>query len=175
MDFDRFKDQVNQRRLEALTKISATPIAALVWGPNPSTTSKTARCRKKLKEELGNHQVYACYSEELFDPSLKFSNLAQQVAQVDAFDIVFSIPDSPGSIAEIHDFALIPGISSKIITFLDNKWSAGYSNQSLIQRSSSLSTQVRFYDKKNLPHCIVEESINVIKILKESFFLLGRR
>lgn len=175
MNLDIFKEQVNQRRLAALNKISSVPISALIWGPDPKGDTKVSECRRKLKEELSKFNVYACFSEELFDPTIEYSNLAQQVAQVEAFDIVLSIPDSPGSIAEIHDFALVPGLSSKIITFLNKKWNDGYSNQTLINLKSTISCQIQVYDENKLPHCVIDESIKIIKVLKESFFLLGRR
>lgn len=175
MDFNVFKEQVNQRRLDSLHRISQVPISALIWGPDPSGTSKVAECRRALKMELSKFNVYACYSEELYDPNIDYSNLAQQMAQVEAFDIVFSIPDSPGSIAEIHDFAIIPGLSSKIITFLNSKWNSGYSNQTLINLKSNISCQVQLYDESELPLCIIDESIGIIKTLKESFYVLGRR
>lgn len=175
MNFDDFKKQVDQQRRQALSRISATPISALVWGPDPSGTSSTAKCRKLLKEELAKHAVYACFSEDLFDPHAQLSNRAQQFAQVEAFDIVFSIPDSPGSIAEIHDFSLIPALSPKIITFLDHQWNNGYANQSIIQLSTLNSPQVRFYDNAQLPAVIVDESMKIIRTLKEAYYILGRR
>jgi hypothetical protein len=175
MNFDVFKQQVDQQRREALKRISATPISALVWGPDPNGSSQTAVCRKLLKEELTKHTVYACFSEDLFDPHAQLSNRAQQFAQVEAFDIVFSIPDSPGSIAEIHDYSLIPSISPKIVTFLDHQWNGGYANQSLVHLNPINSPQIRFYDQAQLPAVIVEESLNIIRTLKESFYLLGRR
>lgn len=175
MDFDVFKQEVDQKRIAALKRIAATPISALVWGPDPNGASVTAQCRKTLKEELSKHEVYACFSEDLFDPHAQLSNRAQQFAQVEAFDIVFSIPDSPGSIAEIHDFSLVPSLSPKIVTFLDYNWNGGYANQSLMQLNPMNSPQIKFYNNTELPTIIVDESLKIIRTLKESFYLLGRR
>ena len=72
-------------------------------------------------------------SEELYDSANRHSNLVQQAAQAEAYDIVFSIPDSPGSIAEIHDFSRLPTISNKIVAFLNSAWSDDYSNRSLME------------------------------------------
>ena len=45
---------------------------------------------------------------------------------MEAADIVFSLPDTPGSIAEIHDFARVPWLAHKIVAFLDRRWDDGY-------------------------------------------------
>lgn len=175
MSIENFIAQVRQRQQQALSRIARVPIAALIWGPNPGLNTPVANCRKIVKETLSNDGVYACYSEDLFDPTLSYSNVAQQVAQAEAFDLVISIPDSPGSIAEIHDFAIIPGVSNKIVTFLDERWNNGYANSSLIRLQSTVSCRVQLYNPDNLPDCIVSESVKLVQTLRETLYLLGRR
>lgn len=174
-NLDSFRDEINRKRLAALNKIANLPIAILIWGPNPFKGSITSECRMKLKEALNGLGHHACFSEELYDPKLGFSNVAQQVAQAEAFDIVLSIPDSPGSIAEIHDFARVPRISSKIVTFLNQDWNDGYANKALIELESIATTRVQLYKEDQLPNFIIDSSIDHIRRLQEVYYILGRR
>lgn len=170
-----FEAEVERLRRAALARIDEIPVAVLVWGPSPTGGSPTAATRLKLKQELQNRGHLARFSEELFDSTSIRSNLAQQIAQAEAHDIVFSIPDSPGSIAEIHDFARIPWLSHKVVTFLDQKWNDGYSNQSLIQLQAITTCQVRLYDSSALPTCVVECALEQVGRLQELFYMAGRR
>jgi len=47
------------------------------------------------------------------------------------FDYVICLMDSPGSIAEVHDFAKIPNIASKMMICVDIDNSEGYSAHTL--------------------------------------------
>ena len=170
-----FEEEVEKRRREALSRIRRIPIAGLIWGPSPDSGTAVANARQILRETLLNDGHLARFSEELLDPSSDLSVFAQQVAQAEAFDVVFSIPDSPGSIAEIHDFAKIPWLSHKVIAFLDSDWNDGYSNKSLIQLQSVATCQVQLYQAAGLPHCIVEPSLKLVRRLQELYYVAGRR
>lgn len=169
------EELVERKRCETLRQIQRLPIAALIWGPAPDSGSPIAGARVQLRDELINAGHLARFSEDLIDPSSQHSVLIQQVAQAESHDIVFSIPGSPGSIAEIHDFARIPGISHKIVAFIDYAWSDGYSNQSLVQLQSTATCQIQTYDCKNLPGCIIEKAKELIMRLQEFHYLAGRR
>jgi hypothetical protein len=101
--------------------------------------------------------------------------MAQQVAHAEAHDIVFSLPSSPGSVAEIHDFARIPWLSHKIVTFLNSEWDRGYSNQSLVQMQSTLTCQIQIYDPSGLPKCVVDCALDLVGRLQELYYVAGRR
>lgn len=170
-----FYDNIEKMRKEALKKIRKVPISCLIWGPNITSNKPTANCRKLLKQELSNLGHYACYSEDLYDPSSDVSNFLQQVAQAEVFDIVFSIPDSPGSIAEINQFARIPFLGPKIVAYLDSKWDEGFANKTLIEIQSPATCRIQPYVLADLPDFIVENSLNIVKRLQEFQYLNGRR
>lgn len=172
---NEFYRQVEERRKKALERIRQVPIACLIWGPNDNSGTPTANCRKKLKEELIRLGHYACYSEDLYDPTCDISNLLQQAAQVEAFDIVFSIPDSPGSIAEINQFARVPFIGPKIVAYLDSAWDNGFANKALIDIQSPSTCKIQPYNSKDLPDFIIKDSIDFVKRLQEAQYLNGRR
>lgn len=170
-----FEEEVERRRLDALMRVQRQPIAGLIWGPAPAAGTPIAEARILLRDTLLNNGHLARFSEDLIDPSSPLSILIQQVAQAEAYDIVFSIPDSPGSIAEIHDFARIPGLSHKIVAFLNSDWNDGYANQSLIQLQSTATCQVQLYQPSALPQCIIEPSLRLISRLQEYYYMAGRR
>lgn len=171
----QFEELIEQRRQEALAQIGKVPIAALIWGPAPTAATPVSNTRVLLRDTLNSQGHHARFSEDLFDPALPYSNFAQQLAQAKAFDIVFSIPDSPGSIAEIHDFARIPELSYKVVAFLNSAWSAGYANQSLIQLESTATCRIQTYDQAALPSCVLSTALELVRRLQEFFFAHGRR
>lgn len=167
--------EVEKRRVETLTRISKIPIASLIWGPSPTDRSLVSKTRMQLREKLITLGHLVHFSEELMDRSLPFSIQAQQVSHAESHDIVFSIPDSPGSIAEIHDFAKIPGLSHKIVTFLDRQWNAGYANRSLIEIQSTATCDIVLYDDAKLPDCIIDKACGLVVRLQELYYMFGRR
>lgn len=172
---DDFFKQIEEKRKNALERIRKVPIACLIWGPNDCAGTPIANCRKKLKDELTKLGHYACYSEDLYDPDCDISNLLQQAAQAEAFDIVFSIPDSPGSIAEINQFARVPFIGPKIVAYLDSRWDGGFANKALIDIQSPATCKIQPYSHTELPDFIVNDSIDFVKRLQEAQYLNGRR
>lgn len=159
----------------ALEAISRVPVSVLIWGPDPTTDSPVANCRKLLKQELLSDHVWASFSEDLYDKNLPYSNFAQQISQAEAYDLIVSIPDSHGSVAEIHDFSRMPGISNKVITFIDEQWNNGYSNSTLLQLQSIVTCRVQQYKSADLPHCVINATKAQIKVLREGYYALGRR
>jgi hypothetical protein len=170
-----FKNQIALKRMEALGRIMKVPVAALVWGPNPSTSDPVSVTRIKLRDALRANGHVADFSEELYDSSSPLSAFAQQVAQAEAYDVVFSIPASFGAVAEVHDFARLPTVSRKVIAFVDEAHLNGYSHQSLIAAQTSASCRVEIYDAYKLPTCVIDYALNEIRRLQEIFYISGRR
>ena len=170
-----FADEIERKRLEAVQRIQSIPIAVLIWGPDPSSGTPIAQVRSTLKKVLNNNGHHARFSEELIDPNLPLSILAQQITHAEAFDIVFSLPDSPGSIAELHDFARVPSVSPKIIAFIDQRWNSGYSNQALMQLQSVATCKLQLYNHHLLPDCIINNALDMVGRLQEFYYMHGRR
>jgi hypothetical protein len=171
----RYLVEVNRRRTAVLQAVTKLPIAVLIWGPAPTAGTPASDARSRLKDELIKNGHLAQFSEELVEPGLPFSLELQQLSHVEAYDIVFSIPDSPGSIAEIHDFSKAPGLAHKIVAFLNQSWNDGYSNRTLIELQSRVTCAVELYDPANLPSCIIDKALELVRRLQELYYLLGRR
>ncbi len=175
MSRSSFADNVERQRQEALSRIGSIPVSVLIWGPNPSSTTVVAATRRELRRALEGDGHLVRYSEELYDPSSPYSLLAQQVADVEAHDITFSLPDSPGSIAEAHDFARIPSVSNRIVTFIDRDYNNGYANKTLIELQSIYTCRIQIYRACDLPGCVVDCSRSLVRRLQEYHYLSGRR
>jgi hypothetical protein len=147
----------------------------LIWGPAPAAATPAGSTRLQLRDALIDDGHLAQFSEDLIDPSSNRSIQLQQLTHVQSHDVVFSIPDSPGSIAEIHDFAKVPGVSHKIITFLDRGWNSGYSNLTLLEFQSQVTCAVELYDSTDLPAYVVEKAKVIVRRLQEIYYFGGRR
>lgn len=167
--------EVERKRKAALNRIRQVPVSCLIWGPDVSTKLPTAKCRLLLKDKLSGLGHYACFSEDLYDPHIDVSNLLQQAAQAEAFDIIFSIPDSPGSLAEINQFARVPFIGSKIVAYVDSQWDDGFANKALVEIQSPSTCKIQPYNSCDLPNIIIEDSLSIVKRLQEYYYLNGRR
>jgi hypothetical protein len=174
-DMAEFRRQLALNRKEALARITKVPIAALVWGPNPSSTDPLSAARVRLRDALRADGHVADFSEDLYDPTSTLSGFAQQLAQAEAYDVVFSIPGSFGAVAEIHDFARLPTVSRKVIAFIDQLYLSGYSHQSLLAAQTSASCKVEVYDGLKLPGCIIEYALGEVQKLQELLYITGRR
>lgn len=175
MSRDAFAEAVERQRQDALSRIGAVPVSVLIWGPNPDAASRVGATRRELRRALEGDGHLVRYSEDLYNPSSPYSLLAQQVADVEAHDITFSLPDSPGSIAEAHDFARIPSVSHRIVTFVDFDHNTGYANKTLIELQSTATCRVQPYKASDLPGCVVEYSRSVVRRLQEFYYFNGRR
>lgn len=166
---------LGRKRQEALDRIRTIPVAALVWGPNPGGTDPLGSVRLKLRETLRKNGHIAEFSEDLYDSSITLSNFVQQLAQAEAFDLIFSMPNSHGAIGEVHDFARLPQVSRKLIAYVDERHSNGYSASSLISAQSVSTCKIELYDGSKLPGCIIDSALDQVRRLQEFLYVSGAR
>ena len=86
---EAYLQEVRRRRQLVLSKIVTLPIACLIWEPITSGASM-ATLRKTLQIELTKCGHLAECNNELINLESPFSELAQQFASLEAFDLVFS-------------------------------------------------------------------------------------
>lgn len=159
---------------EKLSEIKRLPVSVLIWGPSPVSSSEIAQVRKMLRTKLRQEGNLAMFSEELCDENCDFSIRLQQLVQAEQYDLIISIPETPGSIAEIHDFASDKRVNNKILIFLNNKFSNGYSVKSLESISCIFSAEIVSYDDDSLDS-IITYSLRTINGIKEYKYLTGGR
>ena len=118
-------------RIQArLAEASRVPVGVLIWGPDISSSSPLASVRAALRRDLRHNGHAAFFSEELCDARTGQSIRLQQLVQALEFDIVVSLPCTPGSIAELHDFATDSRVNAKTLVFLNGAYVGGYAYQS---------------------------------------------
>lgn len=171
----RLKAVVERARREALARIDRVPVAALVWGPNPTGADLVSVARLKLRDELRGRGHLADFSEDLIDPASKRSIFAQQLAQVESYDVVFTFPSSFGSVGELHDFSRLPGVSHKLLAFMDKDYLAGYSGTSLLAAQTTGTCKIEVYDASELPDGLVARALDQVYRLQELLYIQGRR
>ena len=172
---DAFADAVERQRQEALARIHRVRVSILIWGPTATAITPVALARGELRRALESDGHLVRFSEDLYDPTSGFSLLAQQVADVEAHDITFALPDSPGSIAEAHDFARIPSVSHRIVTFVNGDYNDGYANKTLLELQSTATCKIQIYNASDLPGCVVDHARSLVRRLQEFYYLSGRR
>lgn len=160
----------NQR----LSEIKRIPISILIWGPTPTSSSAVGNIRKQLRSTLRQEGNLAMFSEELCEEDCNFSTRLQQLVQAEQYDLIISIPETPGSIGEIHDFASDPRVNKKILIFLNENFSTGYSNSSLISISCILSSEIVTYTDDTI-NMIITYSLNTVNKIKEYKYLTEGR
>src|SRR4051812_27065280 len=116
---ERLLTRISPLIMEGLEEVNKVPVSVLLWGPGMDSTSPLTAVRANLRSELRRNGHAAFYSEELCDPSSHHSIRVQQLVQAQQFDIVISIPCTPGSIGEVHDFAADRRVTAKMLVFLN--------------------------------------------------------
>jgi hypothetical protein len=167
--------QLRPRIRQHLSEINKIPVAVLLWGPGIDSNSPLGPVRADLRTKLRNLGHAAFYSEELCDVELPLSTRLQELAQAQEFELVVSIPCTPGSIAEIHDFAADRRIHAKILAFLNERHLSGYGAQSLAVLQTVISCRIEYYPNENQTGVIADLTLIEVQRIRELKYLLAGR
>lgn len=161
-----------QEKEDAVKKI---PVSVLIWGPSPCSDSDIGKTRIMMRDRLQQEGHLALFSEELCSGDSELSLRVQQLVQAEEFDVIISIPVTPGSIAEIHDFTNDTRVNKKIIVFLNEEFNDGYSNQSLFAMSSILSCEIIYYKGFSDVDKIILIALETIQKVREFKYIFSGR
>lgn len=167
-------NQMLPKYSQKLSEIKRLPVSVLIWGASPTSPSVIGQVRRSLRTILRKEGNLAMFSEELCTDNCDFSIRLQQLIQAEQYDLIISIPESPGSIGEIHDFASDTRVNNKILIFVNKKYSDGYSISSLQSISCILSAEIVTYDDDSLDS-IITHSLNTVNKIKEYKYITGGR
>jgi hypothetical protein len=162
--------------------ISAVKIKILVFGPQvhtPSSDTRTAKLQNKrieirAKLEALGHEVK--YAEDLVDPGLSGAagnKFFQELVIMAEYDLIVTIVDSPGSIAEATAMALKPHLAQKASLFLDGAYSTGLVHDTC-KNAEDLGAHFQTYlypDDLDMCHLFGFISARVEKIQKMKYLL----
>jgi hypothetical protein len=152
--------------------VEATPLTVLIWGPGHSGRDlyqKRVQIRNLLREK-----GYAAVFSEDVDAECSFpaSAKARELLQALAADFIVVIQASPGSTAEIHDFAgFIQDLGPKMLIFVDSRYVDGYSYTGALNDLKVIYNNVHTYQyPRDIEECLlraaIEERLRVLRWAK---------
>jgi hypothetical protein len=151
--------------------VKQTPLAILVWGPGASAGDLYQK-RLQIRDELRRRGHAAFFSEELEGTAPdSLSQKGIEFLQAQAADLIVVMQASYGSVAEVHDFAEHRVINFKMLIFIDEKATDGYSYRGALAELKALYNNVETY---KYPEDIVQchlltkvlEKVNVLQMVK---------
>ncbi len=151
--------------------VKQTPLAILVWGPGASAGDLYQK-RLQIRDELRRRGHAAFFSEELEDSSQGLpSQKGIEFLQAQAADLIVVMQASYGSVAEVHDFAEHRVINFKMLIFIDEKATDGYSYRGALAELKALYNNVETYKyPEDIVQCHlltkVVEKVNVLQMVK---------
>lgn len=169
---ESFFAKLRPRLQRSLAEVQRIPVSVLLWGPSPEKTCPMANMRKGLRRKLREKGHAAFFSEELWDPSADSSLRLQQLVQAQNFDLVVSLPESAGAIAEVHDFASDRRVNAKMLVLLDESTLDGYGAKSLTSISSVLSCQILTYPDADCVEMIEDKVLSEVQRIREIKYML---
>jgi hypothetical protein len=123
--------------LEKLQGSKVSPkLNVLIWGPSESD-SQLYQKRLEIKLRIDSLGHRACFPESFLPndlPGIRGLNLKiTEYLQCQTFDYIICLMVSPGSIAEVHDFANKRDLACKMMVCIDQAHSTGYSSHGALQ------------------------------------------
>jgi hypothetical protein len=167
--------RIRPKILADLDAVKRVPVSVLVWGPSPTAVDPVSETRRELWSNLRGHGHAAVFSEELYDPSCGVPIRIQQIAHAKEFDLIVSLPDSPGSIAEVHDFANDRRAHAKLLIFLNSDYLDGYSSQSLQSLSSTRSCTICQYNGHSDLSSVLGQVLQEVQRIRDLKYILEGR
>lgn len=160
-----------------LRRIKQVALSILIWGPDPKRDSPVARKRKELKDLLLADGHNAMFSEELASENEQLSDKSLEFAQALAAHLIFVlVEDSPGAVAEAHDFCNHPEIASKICVLIPKRYKRGYSAKGAIKNLEDAHGGVFWYSDADLAQChVCTRAIKRANGLRQLHWMHGKR
>jgi hypothetical protein len=142
-----------ERNLQRLQEIA---LSILVWGPAPESGTPVARKRREIRDTLICQGHNAMFSEELAGDGGRASMKSRELAQARAAHLVLILyGDSPGAIAETHDFCAHPEIAPKVLVIIPRKFKTGYAGRGALRDLELAHGGVFWYTDRDLDVCNV--------------------
>lgn len=151
--------------------VQQTPLAILVWGPGASAGDLYQK-RLQIRDELRRRGHAAFFSEELAGSSpTALSQKGIEFLQAQAADFIVVMQTSYGSVAEVHDFAEHRVVNFKMLIFIDERATDGYSYRGALTELKTLYNNVETYKyPEDITQCHlltkVLEKVNVLQMVK---------
>jgi hypothetical protein len=158
-----------------LRNVQSISLSILVWGADPTRDSIVARKRREIRDTLIGLGHNAMFSEDISQVQPHLSLKSLEFAQVQAAHlIVILVEDSPGAMAEAHDFCNHPDIAPKVCVLIPRKYKRGYSAQGAIKDLENAHGGVFWYSDQDLSVCrVCSKVVNRAQALRHLRFRGG--
>ncbi len=142
----QYFDQVFKPKYAELQRaVQQTPLAILVWGPGASAGDLYLK-RVQIRDELRRRGHAAVFSEELENTApTSLSQKGIEFLQAQAADLIVVMQTSYGSVAEVHDFAEHRVVNFKLLIFIDERATDGYSYRGALAELKTLYNNVETF------------------------------
>jgi hypothetical protein len=139
-----------------LDRVKRIALNILIWGPSVSSFGPVVDKRKQIHKALIEAGHNAMFSEDFPLDTQESSLKMQEFAQARAADlIIVLVEDSPGALAEAHDFCNHPNLAEKFLIMFPQRMEAGYSARGAIQLIDDGFGGVHWYQETELFSCHV--------------------
>ena len=139
-----------------LERAKCIALSILIWGPDPTHDSPVSRKRSEIRDRLIKWGHNAMFSEDIESNLIDLSEKSKEHAQaLAAHLILILIEDSPGALAEAHDFCNDPEIAQKVFVLAPRRYKAGYSGKGALKDLNDAHGGVYWYTDNDLSVCQV--------------------
>lgn len=151
----------------------------LVWGPHFTDPGPVAQKRRDIRAALRAAGHFVAFSEEISHAtgddeiiSLKYREFSQALA---ADLIVVLVEDSPGAIAEAHDFCNHPELATKFLIMFPSALRSGYSAQGAIRLIEEGFGGVHYYEPDEILECqVLSRAVACAEARRLVYVFVGR-
>lgn len=160
-------------------KVNSVAFNILVWGKSPTSDSPVARKRVEIRNALKQLGHNALFSEDIPSTASNAydSEKTKEFPQAMAADfIIVLVEDAPGASAEAHDFGNHPDIAVKIVVFVPERYSEGYSAKGAIKDLEDGYGGVYRYAPSELTECrVLTKAVTRVEARRNMVYRHGGR
>lgn len=136
-------------------ELRSVHLTILVWGPNPTSNTPAAQKRRDIREKLLELGHDAMFSEDLPVSDKTMSTKWQEFVQASLVDLIILLAETPGSIAEAHDFCNNPKVALNMFVICARQYQDGYGPQGALRLLDEGYGGVYWYADGEIENCTV--------------------
>lgn len=143
-------------RQALIAEIKKIPLRILVWGPGTASPNPVATKRVQIRDALLAEGFVAVFSEIWATAEPVLSQKTNELTQaLTAHLIIILIEDSPGALAEMHDFSSHQDIVRIMYVMCPRRYESGYSAQGAGKVLDLAYGNVYWYEDGEITDCKV--------------------
>lgn len=117
--------ELREKILKELMERRKVPLTVVLLGPG----GRGLELRREIAEALAEKNIVAILMEDLLPDEAGFSLAEKELLSREGIDLIFVIPESPGSIAEFSEFIADERISERMRVVVQRKYHPLYGGE----------------------------------------------